>query len=181
MSTYITLLRGINVNGKNLLKMQLLKSMFEELYFTQVQTYIQSGNIIYQSTIKDTETINQLITNKIEEKFGFKIPVITITLQQLTDCINNNPFTQNTTFDLALLHCTFLASEPSEIDSLKINPNDYPDDKFHFYNNIVYLSCAKGYGQTKLTNNFFERKLQQTATTRNWKTILKLVALAQQY
>lgn len=177
-TTYISLLRGINVSGKNLIKMAALKELFETLNFHNVITYIQSGNIVFQSNLSDSNQINQLVTAAITRYFGLIVPVFTLTQQQLTEIIASNPFKDSSQYNPAFIHCTFLPNNPQSEELKMMHPELYLPDKFQVVQNVIYLYCPNGYGQTKLTNTFFERKLQQTTTTRNWKTTQQLLVLA---
>lgn len=178
MTTYISILRGINVSGKNVIKMDTLKEMLAILDFKNIQTYIQSGNIIFASTEKDTRKLEARISTQIKISFGFDIPVIVLTLDTLKEIIANNPFVS--TKDNAYLHVTFLAEEPKQYDQQILIDKAQADEEFLYSKSAINLYCPNGYGQTKLTNTFIENKLKVTATTRNWKTTNELLKIAMQ-
>jgi uncharacterized protein (DUF1697 family) len=175
MTTYISILRGINVSGHNILKMDQLKKMIEGLGFKNVLTYIQSGNIIYQTKKTDALKLSELIKKGIQKDFGFDVPVFTITSDTLEVLIKNNPFQKDINKDAVFFHVTFLAAIPAQekIDILK--SIDSKNDIFEIVEQAMYLYCPNGYGTTKLSNTFIESKLKVSATTRNWKTTNELL------
>lgn len=178
METYIAILRGINVSGQKMIKMPELKLHLEEAGFRNVRTYIQSGNVLFEYKRADAGKIGSLIKKLIETKFGFDVPVIVKTVSELVEVMENNPFLKKRKEDIDKLHVTFLSEEPKKEQLDKFIPPANIPDEYIFSGKAIYLVCPNGYGQTKLTNNFFENKLKVTATTRNWKTVLKLAEMA---
>lgn len=181
MSSYIALLRGINVSGQNKIKMTDLKQLFIDIGFSKVVTYIQSGNVIFQSDLLEISTIEQLIIKEIEKKFGYSIKVLVITKTHLTTIFESNPFLERENTDVTKLYVTLLNKQPDikrieQIEQLKTTNQD----TFVIIDKTVYLHCPIGYGRTKLNNNLFERKLNVDATSRNWRTISKLIELSNQ-
>jgi uncharacterized protein (DUF1697 family) len=179
MTTYISILRGINLGGHNTIKMDDLKKMFAEQGFSNVQTYIQSGNIVYQCKKTDTKELETVIKNKIEVHFGFDVPVITLTFDDLKKVASSNPFLNDETKDISYFHITFLADKPQIENFTKIKNGNYQPDQFQLIEKAVYLYCPNGYGKTKLSNKFLENKLKVVATTRNWKTTNELISIAE--
>jgi len=177
METYIALLRGINVSGQKMIKMVDLIKALEELKFSKIRTYIQSGNIIFQCDKTDPSQLAVKIAGKISDHFRFEVPVVIRTLSELEQVSENNPFLVKRTEDVDKLHVTFLSKEPDLVDLRKAEENSFLPDEFIISGKEVYLFCPDGYGRTKLTNTFFENKLKSTATTRNWKTIRQLLIL----
>ncbi|MBP1672309.1 MAG: hypothetical protein H6Q25_124 [Bacteroidetes bacterium] len=177
MNTFIALLRGINVSGHNLIKMTALKTCFQELDFQNIKTYLQSGNIVFQSSIDDTKMMGEIIKQKIEQEFGFSIPVLVITLNYLEKVISQNPFLNDSLKDPAFFHVTFLYSDQylSNFDQIEIRKKE--NEAIVLDQDVIYLYCPDGYGQTKLTNTFIESKLKVGATTRNWKTVNELLKM----
>ena len=179
MPTYIAILRGINVSGSKLLKMTELKAMLEKLGFEDVVTYIQSGNVIFKTSKKNLpEKISETIEKAIQKKFGFDVPVITTSAGELKKVIDNNPFMKKKGIQLDKLHVTFLGTLPESSLVKAIEKLDFSPDEFMIVGREIYLHCPGGYGNTKLSNNFFEHKLKVRATTRNWNTVNKLCAMA---
>jgi len=171
MTRYIVLLRGINVSGKNKLPMQDLRELLIELGYQNVQTYIQSGNVLLDSE-KKKSIIEDEIKEAIQHRFGYDVPVIARTMEGLKRAITDNPYPIDNEKVVALV---FLSDAP-KITEIEINKAE--DDEFMILNDVVYLYCPNGFGRSKLTINAFERKLNVTATSRNWRTTNKLLELA---
>jgi len=153
--------------------------MFTHLGFFDIITYIQSGNVVFQS---DEHTPNKVLSEKIEkaiaERFGFDVPVIVRTAEELRKAVSINPFLQDKQVNTDHLFLTFLKNKPSEENQVKISSFDFSPDNFIIVDQHVFLKIAGKFHKSKLTNNFFESKLKTLATTRNWKTVLKLLELA---
>lgn len=178
MQTYICLLRGVNVSGKNLIKMDALKQLFLNLGCVNIATYIQSGNVIFTSKDKDVLKLKSEIYDKINEEFGLNIPILIIPKKELESAITNNIFQKNRSEDITKLHVTFMSQQPQATDIAQIMAVNYGEDEFIIIDKCIYLFCPNGYGNTKLTNTFFEKKLNVSCTTRNWKTVNELLKLA---
>ena len=176
MQTKIAILRGINVGGHRKILMDELKSMCDELGLKNIKTYIQSGNLIFNSDKQNKEIENQL-ENAISKTFRFDVPVIVRTKEELNKAIINNPFFKNNA-DINRLFLTFLKEKPNEENLNKILLYDFEPDQFIIHNTEAYLFINGKFHKSKLTNNFFEKQLKVTATTRNWKTVIKLSELS---
>nr|WP_321357955.1 DUF1697 domain-containing protein [uncultured Draconibacterium sp.] len=180
MKTYIAILRGINVSGKNKVKMDALKSSFSRLGFEQVQTYIQSGNVAFRYQETDSANLAERISKQIKDDFGFDVSLLVLSALQLANIIKNNPFLGDENKDAQFLHVTFLKETPANVNSEKITSYVKAGEEYVISEGVVYLYCPHGYGKTKLNNNFFESQLKVSATTRNWKTTLKLLEMAKE-
>ncbi len=178
MQTYIALLRGINVSAQKMMKMTELLALCQGLGFANVKTYIQSGNVVFQTENLDIPEIERLIADKITEEFKFTVPVLVKNTTEWLGILQNNPFVNERREDPTKLHVTLLAGEPDPTRLATIAPALYAPDEFRVVENVIYLFCPNGYGRTKLHNNFFESKLKLNATTRNWKTMQELMHLA---
>ncbi len=178
METYISMLRGINVSGHKMVKMDELQQLYKNLGFANVQTYIQSGNVIFQSKKIESAELEKKIAKKIKEVFSFEISVLVKSADEFKRVLKNNSFVTKRNEDGTKLHVTFLSNKPKKMDVDEIYNGEYASDEFIITDGVVYLFCPNGYGNTKLTTNFFEKKLNVVATTRNWKTMNKLVELA---
>ena len=176
MNRKIAILRGINVGGKRKILMADLKALCEKLGLENVRTYIQSGNLIFTS-----DTINSELENNLEkaitDKFGFDVPVIVRSSEELQTSIDKNPFFDGDA-DIDRLHLTFLKEKPTKENEEKTLTYNYEPDKFKIDGRNVFIFCTGKYHKSKLTNDFFEKKLNTGATTRNWKTVLKLYDLS---
>ena len=149
-----------------------LKSLCEKLGLKNVATYIQSGNLIFVSGKQNSE-LESMLEKGILETFGFDVPVIVRSSKELEASIDDNPFYDKNA-DINSLHLTFLKEKPTKENEEKALTFNYEPDKFKIQDKYVYILCEGKYHQSKLTNNFFEKKLDTGATTRNWKTVLKL-------
>ena len=175
MNTYIAFLRGINVGGHKKILMADLKILFETLNFQNVQTYIQSGNVVFQSTDESIVSLENTIKNLIVNQYGFYVPVIVKTKKKLKSIFDDCPFPEDKKKNSYFM--LFLDSPNEElIDEMSVIK--YPNEEFYITKNCIYFYCSSGYGSTKFNSNFFEKKLKVTATARNFKTIVKLLELA---
>lgn len=179
MKTYISILRGINVSGKNLIRIDALKKMYEVLGFEKVKTYIQSGNVVFQTEESCAEALEQKISEAILKLFILNVPVLVREASELKNILDRNPFSPLLNEDIGKLHITFLSTYPKKHLVLAIEKGSYLPDKYFIVGRSIYLYCPNGYGRSKLSNNFFENKLNVKATTRNLKTLNELVILAQ--
>jgi uncharacterized protein (DUF1697 family) len=179
METYIAFLRGVNVSGKNPIKMDDLKNYLLIDGYSDVITYIQSGNII----LKHPGITNKELANRIQRiiklKFGFDVSVVVKKKDELKLIIKKNPFTHQTNNEPSKFHITLLEEQPRKEFLEKLTKVSSGDDMFQIVNDTVYLYCPNGYGRTKLNNTFFENKLKVMSTTRNWNTIINLAKLSE--
>ncbi len=178
MNTYIALLRGINVSGQKKIKMAELREHLAELPLHNIQTYIQSGNILFDREETEVGIIEEEIRAKIEEKYGFDVPTMVKTKEDLEHVIAQHPFIHQRHEDPKLVHVTFLAGSPEAEHLANLTSVDYPSEEYQVDRTFFYLFAPNGYGRAKLNNNFIERKLKVRATTRNWKTVTKLLEMA---
>lgn len=181
MTTYISILRGINVGGHKLIKMDTLRNMYESLNFKDVKTYVQSGNVIFSYNKTDLKELEDIISKQIEKNLGHIVPVIVLTKEKLMRIIEQNPFSKDPEKDSSFLHVTFLANSYKEFNKDIFEEKKQVGEDFQFNEDAIYLYCPKGYGETKLNNNFIESKLKVKASTRNWKTTIELLNIATEY
>jgi uncharacterized protein (DUF1697 family) len=178
MESYISLLRGINVSGKNLIPVSRLKALYESLGFKSATSYIQSGNLVFISKKRPSLQLSNRIEDAIKANFKADVPVIVKTVAEMGEIIRSNPFLKNKKYLPGSLHVSFLAEFPRQdlVDS--VEKYSSPPDDFRIRGTVVYLYCPEGYGRTKLSNQFFEKRLAVKSTTRNWRTISVLFKLA---
>jgi uncharacterized protein (DUF1697 family) len=179
MKTYIAILRGINVSGHNIIKMDALKALFEKLGFQQVKTYVQSGNIVFKGNEENADALANKISSRIKKEIGYDVPVIVLTSDTLRQITAENPFPGQPGKDDSYFHVTFLSEKPTQADIEAIQAKKQGEEELAFTGRAVYLYCPLGYGKSKLTNNLIEAKLKVGATTRNWRTTLKLLEMAE--
>jgi uncharacterized protein (DUF1697 family) len=172
---HVALLRGINVGGKNILPMKDLARMFAEAKCASVQTYIQSGNVIFEAPA-GAPKIAELVQAKIERQFGYRVPVVLRTREQLLNTIRDNPFLPAVS-DHRWLHVYFLADPPKASSIAGLDPARSSPDAFQVLGQEIYLHLPNGMARTKLTNAYFDSKLSTTCTARNWATVLTLSAM----
>jgi len=173
----IALLRGINVGGKNKLPMKDLAALFREAGCEDVRTYIQSGNVLYRVGDTPADAIPSLISASIEDRFGYRIPVVTRTAADLRAIVEANPFAESGAAADKLL-VLFLADAPSPEQVEALDPNRSPGDEYAVVGREVYLHCPNGFARSKLTNSYFDSALSTTSTGRNWRTVGKLLERA---
>ena len=165
--------------GHNKIKMTELASIFKKIGFSDAETFIQSGNVIFSDVNNLTsEEIVLKIEKAITKEFKYDIAAMIRTPEELQQIILNNPFAGEKNFDPAKMACLFLHETPSELQISKMNDIDYPPDKFQISGSGIYIWCPNGFGRTKLYTNFFENKMKVKGTARNWKTINSLVETA---
>lgn len=175
---FIAMLRGINVSGQKLIKMADLRAALEKKGLKNVVTYIQSGNILFDTSEKDPLKIAETIENVIKKEFGFDVPCVVKTKEDFKFILDNNDFLKAGKPE-DRLYVTFLSNEP-EMDKIKaIDSEQYLPEEFSIKGSNLFFFSPTGYGKAKMNNNFFENKLKVKATTRNWKTVNKLFELAQ--
>ncbi|WP_297090838.1 DUF1697 domain-containing protein [uncultured Draconibacterium sp.] len=178
MKKYIALLRGINVSGKNSIKMAQLRAMFGAAGFKSVKTYIQSGNVLFFSENDNPGELEVLIEKQIEKDFGFCVPVMVFALDDFQKTVQDNPFLSNETLDNSYLHITFLDAGFKSQQETKLSLQMQNGERYFLSEKAIYIYCPNGYGKTKLTNNYIEKVFKTRATTRNLKTVLKLLEMS---
>lgn len=178
MPTYIALLRAVNLLGHNRIAMAQLREMFESMNFSEVRTYIQSGNVIFNSTKRSASAITKSIESCIEQEFGKPIRVTVRTAEEMADIVNNNPLLPEHGGDIKRLHVAFLTEKPSAALVKQIDPDQYLPDRFAVVNRAIYLYLANGVAGSKLTTSLFDKKLQTLSTVRNWRTVTALTAMS---
>jgi len=177
MITYIALLRGINVGGHKKVVMAELRELLLKSGLKNVTTYIQSGNVIFQSSNNDAKALEESIQKSILNHFGFVIPVMVKSRAELSMIFDNNPFE---TIKKAESYFIVLNEIPDEYLVKEASLKIYPDDEYIIFNDCIYLFCPKGYGRAKFNVNYFEKKMKVNATSRNYKTMVKLLALSEE-
>lgn len=171
MARYVALLRGVNVGGKNKLPMKELAAIFEKTGCNNVQTYIQSGNVIFECADK-IEIFQPKVGRAIERKFGFNPPFLIRKLPELEKIVRENPFLKLGAAE-SELHVVFLESEPTPEEVAKLEKNRVPPDDFAVHGKEIYLRLPNGAGRSKLA----AVKSKTLATARNWRTVNTLIEM----
>ena len=180
MHTYISILRGINVGGHRKILMADLKKMYDQLGFNNIQTYIQSGNVIFETNKKQKrEELEELFEENIKKNFGYDVQVIIRTKEEWMRLVEENPFLKE--FELENLSVSFLSAVP-DIELVKLLlQNNFLPDRISIVGKHAYIYCEGKYHLSPLTNHLIEKKLKLKASARNWKTVLKLHDLILKY
>ncbi|HXY45788.1 MAG TPA: DUF1697 domain-containing protein [Acidimicrobiales bacterium] len=178
MPAYVALLRGINLGGHNKVPMGELRALCRRLGLEDVATYIQSGNVVFSSPLDDRAQLTGEIESAIAAAFGFDVPVVLRSEAQLGGVLGSNPFLQAGREE-TVLSVGFLAAEPepARLGVLLAHPLASPPpggDEFVVRGQEVFLHHPNGYGRSKLTNSYFDRKLGTVVTVRNWRTVTTL-------
>lgn len=177
MFTHLALLRGINVSGHNMMKMEALKSMLESVGFQNVQTYIQSGNVFVDSDEENAASVGFKIKQEIFAAFGHEVPVVVVNQNDLKNCFKNNPYLKEKEVDTKKLYVAFLSNtlKSESINDLKIS--QFKPDEASIDGNKIFIKYAVGAGKTRLDQKYIEKKLNLTATIRNWNTVTQLLKM----
>ena len=171
---YVAFIRGINVGKNKLIPMDDLKTHFSDMGFSNIKTYLRSGNIIFESDSLDIDEIEEKISNKIEKSFGFWAECIVKTKKDFYSIITNNPYGDNQKEELYITLFKEKVDENLSKELIKEYKNIDTDDKFIIAEKEVYLLLKSKYHKTKFNNNYFESKLNNISTTRSLKTMLKI-------
>ncbi|MCU0436560.1 MAG: DUF1697 domain-containing protein [Raineya sp.] len=178
METYISLLRGINVSGKNKILMADLKAIYENIGLLEVQTYIQSGNVIFKAQEINNQDITKKITEAIFQKYGFQISVFVENVAEIERLMALNPIEEMESQDYKRVFFSLLSEPPKQDLQEKFAQISYPPDEYYVIENVVFWKVLMASKDSKLSNNLFENKLKVIATTRNWNTMLTLINLS---
>lgn len=177
MNTYIALLRGINVGGHKKVPMAELRELLSKSGYKNVQTYIQSGNVVLETSEKSTQKIEETIKKGILDYFGFEVSVLVKTGHELKRIFDDSPFSEE---KKKASYFMMLHDTPEENLVKVASEKIYEGEEYKIIKDCIYFFCDKGYGQSKFDANYFERKLKTFATARNYNTMVKLLSLSQE-
>ncbi|MGA2448756.1 MAG: DUF1697 domain-containing protein [Polyangiaceae bacterium] len=177
-STFVAMLRGVNVGGKHVLPMRDLVTMFHDAGCSHASAYIQSGNVVFRARASVASRVPDAVQRAIHARYKFGARPVVRTAEDLQRIAGDNPYL---TWDRdgRTLHVAFLADAPTMDRVAALDRHRSPPDEFVVLGSEVYLRCPNGMAHSKLTNQYFDATLSTTSTVRNWRTVLKLAELAE--
>ncbi len=178
MKRFVAFLRGINVSGQKKVPMADLRNLLGNVGLQNVKTYIQSGNVVFESDIINPSEIAKLIQASILDKFEFDVPVLVKDEEELRSIIDTNPYSKEEDLEQKQIYFVLFLEVPNNNLVEAFNQESYLNEEFKIIKDRLYLNCKQGYGKAKLNNNLIEKKLKIIATTRNYRTMNKLLEMA---
>ena len=178
MKAMIAMLRGVNVGGCHKLPMERLRAICEDLDLTRPQTFIQSGNVVFETKLKDEPALALRMETAIEAEFGFRASLVLRSAAEMRSVVARNPFSGRADVAPGRLLVTFLQSDPGEearvaIRAIPADPEELVADGCE-----IFVHYPNGAGRSKLPVARIERAQKVPGTSRNWNSVLKLLALA---
>ncbi|WP_348797355.1 DUF1697 domain-containing protein [Flavobacterium adhaerens] len=180
MTTHLVLLRGVNVSGHNMIKMDALKTTLEAIGFQNVQTYIQSGNVFVDTDEANPAAVGFKIKQEIFRVFGHEVPTVVIGKSDLEACFGNNPFLNEKDIDTKKLYVAFVSMELKKESINDLKMSQVKPDVASIDGSRIYIKYAVGAGKTRFDQKYIEKKLNVTATIRNWNTVTQLLKMYQE-
>ena len=175
---YLALLKGINVGGKHLIKMDVLKKMFENMGYKNIRTLLQSGNVIFETPKGKNDAIKKKIESHLEKSLGYSVAVVIRTIDEIEKIIAAYPFSKikdHDNPDKCRIFVSFLDGEPDKSGVKEFISLSNKNEIYHIEGINVYLLCRIHFLDSIIAKNIFEKKLKVKATTRNWATVNKLL------
>ncbi len=179
MTTWVVLLRGVNVGGANRLAMSDLRDLVGGLGHSEVVTYIQSGNVVLKSPRHDRAAVAAEICEGIRSTFGLTVSAILRTLDELRAAVAANPFRAEAQLDATRVHITFLSAVPEADRAAQLEPDRFGPERFALVGDDLYLHYPNGAGRSKMNLDYFEKRLAVRGTARNLNTVANLIELAE--
>lgn len=179
MPAIIALLRGVNVGGHNKIKMDVLRTLCESLKCENVQSYVQSGNVVFTTREKNLSVLGERIESAIENKLGFRPPVVLRTGSEMKQVIAANPFAKRKGLDPAKLAVIFFVEEIPPVARKQIEAINVGPEEIKAFPRELYIYFPDGMGRSKVPAAI-ERVMKKTGTARNWNSVTKLMEMAQE-
>ncbi len=179
-ASYVALLRGINVGGRNKLSMDALVKIFASAGCEDVRTHVQSGNVLFVASPKTARRIPSVVSDWIAASLRMRVPIVLRRPDELRAVAAGNPFLESGA-DPASLHVAFLAGVPDRSHVAALDPERSPGDSFELRGREIYLHLPNGEARTTLTNAYLDSTLATRSTIRNWRTLLELLEMAQEH
>ncbi|CAM4095221.1 DUF1697 domain-containing protein [Flavobacterium weaverense] len=177
MTTHLALLRGINVSGHSMIKMDALKTTLENIGFRNVETYIQSGNVFVDSEEENAAAVGFKIKQEIFKIFGHEVPVVVIGKADLEACFKNNAYLKEQEVDTKKLYVAFISTTLSSTSMNDLRISQFKPDEASIDGNKIFIKYAVGAGKTRFDQKYIEKKLNVIATIRNWNTVTQLLKM----
>ncbi len=177
MTTCIALLRGINVGGHRRIRMPDLQRLCTRMGFDDVRTYVQSGNVVFTTT-DDAASVERALEGGLAEEFDLQTPVIVRTAEELADVVARNPFAAQANADPTRVHVAFLSAEPADPATLTFGPDEFAPERIESGDRVRYLLLPGGIGRSRLAAALASRSADVDVTLRNWRTVMRLLAMA---
>ncbi len=178
MPVYIAMLRGINVSGQNIIRMEDLRRICTGLGLRNVETYAQSGNVVFLTRATPPSALENRISAGLSQDRGLSVRVLVETLDEMVGVVAGNPFPREKGIDVSKLHVTFLSAPVPRRALKNLEALHKQSDRFYIGRREIYLYCPDGYGRSKLSNATLEKALSVGGTTRNWRTVTALLEMA---
>ena len=177
MTTHLALLRGINVSGHHLIKMDALTTALQSAGFSNVITHLQTGNVFVDCEESNAASVGFKIRQEITKAFGHDVPIVVIGIEDLKACINNNPYLKEKNADIKKLYVAFMSKilQDGSINDLKIS--QIKPDEATIDASRLFIKYAVNPGKTRLDEKYIEKKLNLTATIRNYNTVTALLKM----
>lgn len=176
MPRYIALLRAINVGGARIIKMEELRGHFAIRGLSNIVTYIQSGNVLFDNKETDKDLLCDKIEKKLLKVLGYEVTVILRSTDEMRQVVKNDPF-KKTRRETDKYYVVFLKNTPGKELAKNVISLNNQVDTFHIIGDDLYWLCRKEHGESIVTSSFFEKKLKVLATNRNWNTVNKVLEL----
>lgn len=176
MPRYIAFLRAINVGGHNIVKMDALRHLFRSLGYANVETFIASGNIVFETTSQNAQVLEREIENGLRKALGYEVATFIRTDAELAAIANYKPFSQSDLDGAVALNIAFLADGLDDKSSQKLMALRTEIDDFHLHGREIYWLCRKGQSKSKISNAVLEKALGQRSTLRGANTVKKMAA-----
>jgi len=175
----ISLLRGVNGGGHNKIKMETLRALYVSLGLLDVQTYVQSGNVVFRAKERSLASLARRIEDGIEREFGFRPAVVLRTCSEMRTAIARNPFAARQGIEPGKLLLTFLAGDPGDEARAQALAIKTEPEELHIHGSHAYIYFPNGMGRPKMSWPRIEKALKTSGTGRNWNTVTKLLEMAE--
>ena len=177
MATWVCLLRAINLGAHNKIPMPALREALAKAGFTDVQTYVQSGNVVLTSRHRRAATVSDAVRDVVREHFDVDQPVMVRTADQIRAVVDGNPFPEAGTERPKFLHVVFLTGAPSPEAVDRMHSDDLTRDVVRVVGADMYVDYGESMQASKLSPDYFRRRLGVEGTARNWRTVLALAEM----